>query len=161
MEFHPSMNTVLFGIAASHLTVVALLIYLLSSLYRLYAIISQLDIMHRKIDWLVDPCAVSTTSQDEAWDYLYIAMLTWVSSTLFYMILIKLWWRDESTLVTTMRKLDTFSWICILNSFTVVLSTSFVEFWFTRSISNDWGVSLYFLLAVSFRFAHICYQGKY
>ena len=150
------MLVVLMGIALSKNPALHSIVHCFSLLYLVYGGCNQLLILRRKADWLMN--SVDAT-QDEAWDYLYGWIISWLSSTVLYSTIVKMWWQDDFKSFTTMRKLDIIDWICILNAFTVILFTSIVEYWFTSLICNDWGLTMYFILAVSSRVLQAFYQG--
>ena len=154
------MPFVLLGIAVNHNPVLMLLVYVFSSLYLLYGTSDQLGILQSNAEWFFDNSAVVLANKEEAWGYLYAAIMRWLSTALFCVIAIRLWWRDEFRSFVTWRNLNFLSLICILNAFTAVLSPSIVEFWLlTHFISDDWGVFGYFLTAVMARFVFTLYQG--
>ena len=160
IEFHYLMPFVLLGIAVNHNPVLMLLVYVFSSLYLLYGTSDQLGILQSNAEWFFDNSAVVLANREEAWGYLYAAIMRWLSTALFCVTVIRLWWRDEFRSFVTWRNLNFLSLICILNAFTVVLSPSVVEFWLlTHFISDDWGVFVYFLTAVMARFVFTLYQG--
>ena len=163
MELHYSMPFVLFGIAVSRNPMLVFLIYAFSSLYHLYGTLGQLEILQNNVERFFNNSAVLTANQEEAWGYLYSAIMTWLSTVLICVIVIRCWLKDyDFTSFITWRSPNILSWVCILNAFTVVLSPSVIEFWLlTRFISDDLGVVVYFLIAVVSRIVFTLYQGKF
>ena len=155
------MPIVLFGMAANHHPAIELLIYLLSSLYLLYGTMTQLNIMKSNIDCQYNECTLTPASQEEAWDFLYDFVITWISSSLFHVIPIRHWWKNEFTSYVTVGEVDMISWICILNAVTAAIGTSLLEVWFVSSISSDVGVFLYLCLSASLKCLQAVYQGTY
>lgn len=144
----------------SHNPVLVSLIYVFSSLYHLYGSLGQLEILQSNVEQFFDS-SVLTANQEEAWGYLYSAMITWLSTVLICVIVIRHWWKDDLISFASWRNPNILSWVCILNAFTVVLSPGIIEFWLLiRFISDDWGVVAYFLIAVMSRIVFTIYQGK-
>ena len=154
------MPFVLFGIAMNKNSVLIFLIYIFSALYLLYSTADQLGIMQSNVEWFFDNSSVVSMNQEEAWGYLYAATMRWMSTSLFCVIVIRLWWRDDFRSFVTWRNLNILSLVCTLNAFTAVLSPSVIEFWLLTQFTNDdWGVFGYFLIAVTSRLLFALYQG--
>ena len=149
MEFHGTIFAALIGVVASHNVITVFMAFLLSSVYVLYGTISQLDFLS-KTGWLTEQCIVA--DQEQAWDYLTVAMVRWLSLMIFCFVVRRLWqWSDSGPLLTVLSKKT--ATLFVINTFVVAISSSLIEFWFTRYITNDLSVTLYLMFSAFLRFA--------
>ena len=136
---------------------------MLSTVLLFHGRIRQKELLHQN-SWLseydqLDYQPVGTAEQQEAYNFLQFAMVTWLASLLFDARIIQFIHYDIVSMVHDISHNLSWCKMLVTNSLTVVAFSSGMEMHFICSISGDWNVFIYMLLSTTVKILRTITQG--
>ena len=146
-----------------HNDVIPITVHLLSTVLLLYGRIQQKEVLSHN-GWLreydpLDHQPVSTAEQEETYNFLQFAMVTWLASWLFDVRIIQFIHKDIIGIVHNIGHNPSIYKLLVANALIVVILSSTIEITFICSISGDWTLFTYMLSSISFRILRTIIQG--